>query len=232
MARMNWIPKLYVIADRGAFTSDHAWLSRLEGLATQLPPEHAALQLRIKDTAPDTRLRLVKAARAAVEKALSNGLRVILNGTETEARELGFSGVHWPEADVPTPDTTPNAAWLRGASTHSASALQAAAQAGAQFATFGPVFAPSTKPVAGVGTEALAQAVAQASIPVLAIGGMTPERVATCLGAGAAGVALVSSLMLAHRPEHVIASYLRALQWAQPSNPGPKTWAEGVPQHG
>ncbi len=82
----------------------------------------------------------------------------------------------------------PKPRWLVGRSAHNAAELDAAADA--DYIVFGTVFATDSKPgLAGQGVEALATAVRHAQAPVLAIGGMTPDRIRACAKAGAAGVA-------------------------------------------
>jgi thiamine-phosphate pyrophosphorylase len=56
------------------------------------------------------------------------------------------------------------------------------------------VFPSASKPGYGpaVGLEMLRAAAAAVSIPVLALGGITEDRIADCVAAGAAGVAGIS----------------------------------------
>jgi thiamine monophosphate synthase len=48
-------------------------------------------------------------------------------------------------------------------------------------------------------------------LPVLAIGGITPGRVADVRRAGAAGVGVISALLAADAPAHVVAQFLESL---------------------
>jgi thiamine monophosphate synthase len=72
-----------------------------------------------------------------------------------------------------------------GASTHNLPELRAAQEGGADYATFGPVFATASKAAYGppVGVEALREAVRASTIPVLALGGITADS-ARALGGG------------------------------------------------
>jgi thiamine-phosphate pyrophosphorylase len=76
-----------------------------------------------------------------------------------------------------------------GVSCHTPGEVANAAIQDADFAVFGPVFekkaVPNTRPT---GLEALRQACRE-RIPVLALGGVTAENAASCIQAGAAGIA-------------------------------------------
>jgi thiamine-phosphate pyrophosphorylase len=205
-----WIPEsgLYLIADRGAVGSSSEWLE----VVAELAATGAALQVRGKQATRDERARAVAAARAA-------GGRPLLNGTSDEARAAGAWGAHWPEALLPAALDDGEGLHAVGASVHSAEAAARAAGAGAGFLLFGPVFDPGSKPGTGVGLQALARFVAHAPLPVLAVGGITPGRVAGCRAAGAAGVAVVSGVLAARDRAAAVDEYRAA--W--------KAALEGVP---
>ena len=73
------------------------------------------------------------------------------------------------------------------------SAAHAAAASGANYIFFGPVFATPSKSIYGSpqGLARLAEVSRAVNIPVLAIGGVTLENAASCLQAGAAGLAAI-----------------------------------------
>jgi thiamine-phosphate diphosphorylase len=104
--------------------------------------------------------------------------------------------VHLP-ADSPAPDrwrAQAPAGFLIGVSCHSVEEVRKAEAQGADYALFGPVFPPLSKP-AGIepkGLEGLARAATAVRIPVLALGGVTLGNSAACVAAGAAGVAGIS----------------------------------------
>ncbi len=66
------------------------------------------------------------------------------------------------------------------------------------YRSFAPVFAPHTqdprRPKAPAGLQALQRAAGQSETPLLALGGVTPQRVQACLEAGAHGVAAIRTL--------------------------------------
>ncbi|MHB8589054.1 MAG: thiamine phosphate synthase [Candidatus Dormibacteraceae bacterium] len=103
------------------------------------------------------------------------------------------AGVNLPEGDIPVAEArTFLGSRLVGRSVHSIAAAQQAQREGADFVIFGPVWQsashPGSKPV---GLAALEHVVRAVRIPVLAIGGVTEERIAECHAAGAAGYAAI-----------------------------------------
>jgi thiamine-phosphate pyrophosphorylase len=94
--------------------------------------------------------------------------------------------------------------------------VQEAVQAqedGADFVTLGPVYETPSKTRYGrpVGTEVLRGAAKALSIPVLAIGGITPERVPEVMRNGASGVALISAIMEAKDIRKTTEEFVRKL---------------------
>lgn len=80
----------------------------------------------------------------------------------------------------------------------------------ADFLLVGSVYATASHPGrAGSGAERLAEMTGTA-LPVIAIGGITPERVAEVRGAGAAGVAVLRGVWDAPDPAEAVARYLDA----------------------
>jgi thiamine-phosphate pyrophosphorylase len=103
---------------------------------------------------------------------------------------------------------------LIGVSAHGDADVAAAAAAGADYATLSPIFATASKPGYGpeLGVAALTRA-ARHGLPILALGGVTAERVDECLRAGAAGIAVMGEVMRA-RPggvRDIVQRYAAAL---------------------
>jgi len=104
-----------------------------------------------------------------------------------------------------------------GARTQVASRGADEAKGGADFLFAGPVFRTASHPGReGIGTEGLRRIVTAAGgIPVLAIGGITPERVASAIGAGAHGVAVIRAVWDEERVEDAVRGFVRELEGAE-----------------
>jgi len=195
-------PKLYVIGDRGVFRTDEDWLRALEDVGSVLKPEESALQVRVKGSCDETRWKRMQKARDLLEPAIGRGLKVFVNGSLAQAQQLAYPGVHLTEKSIPLEPTVPPTTLEMAASVHSLDAVQKAYRAGVSFAVYGPVFRPKCKDAPPVGIESLRRVSRVTPIPLLALGGITPERVAECLDAGAQGVASISTVMKsANRPQ-------------------------------
>ena len=129
----------------------------------------------------------------AIELVASSSVPVIISSRCDIALASGAAGVNLPERDISVGDARRLLGQkLIGRSVHSLEAARQAEQDGADFVIFGPVWESESHPGAEpTGLEKLA-AVAQAlRIPVLAIGGVSEERIALCRAAGAAGFAAI-----------------------------------------
>ena len=197
---------LYYITDRSQFSGDED-SRRAQLLATVT---HAArcgvdyIQLREKDLSPrDLEVLAREVAQLRTENhKLTTG--VLINARTDVALACGANGVHLRSDDISPTDVrtiwTNSGAGTRvtvGVSCHTRAEVARAAQEGADFAVFGPVFEKvlpekmrgpgSTRPT---GLEVLHEA-CQEKIPVLALGGVTLENAAACIQVGAAGIAAI-----------------------------------------
>jgi thiamine-phosphate pyrophosphorylase len=97
---------------------------------------------------------------------------------------------------------------------HAVDEAIAAAKAGADWLFFGPVYDTPSKRAYGApqGLAALERVTTAVDVPVIAIGGITPERVADVRGAGAHGVAVISAILAAADPAAATRGFLDRLQ--------------------
>jgi thiamine-phosphate diphosphorylase len=97
-----------------------------------------------------------------------------------------------------------------GRSCHSASDVARAAREGCSYATLSPIYLTASKP--GYGPALGPGALAGHPIPVWALGGITAANAQACLEAGAAGVAVMGTVMRAADPAATVAAILPAIR--------------------
>lgn len=126
--------------------------------------------------------------------------RLVVNDRLDVALACGADGVHLRGDSLPIGDARgiAPAGFLIGRSVHSAP--EAAASAGADYLIAGTVFASTSKPAAAplLGVDGLRAIVRASGRPVLAIGGMSLERLDAVAAAGAAGLAAIDLFMASH----------------------------------
>ena len=178
-------------------------------LAAGLP----AVQVREKDLSAADLAFLCRRLRALT---LDAGALLVVNDRVDVALAVGADAVQRTGASLPIEDIRAIAdKRLRiGASVH---ALQEAVEAevkGADWVVFGPIYdTPSKRPFGPPqGLDRLARVVAAVRLPVVAIGGITPERVREVRAAGAAGVAVISGILAADSPADATRRFLDALR--------------------
>ena len=148
----------------------------------------------------------------SLRRATENG-SVFVNDRADVARIVGASGLHLPSAGLSLQEARAivgSDCWI-GRSAHSADEAARAAGEGADYVFLGPIWTTTSHPeTPPLGPRALS---ADTSVPVIAIGGITPEKVPLCMDNGAYGVAVISALWGA--PD--IASTVGALSLSFPS---------------
>jgi thiamine-phosphate pyrophosphorylase len=168
------------------------------------------LQVRVKSGSSGDFLAL---AASVVEQARRFGAAVIVNDRTDIARMAGAAGVHVGQDDLAPADVRAIAAeTMIGLSTHDRDQVADGLASVADYIAVGPVFGTATKDT-GYGARGL-DLVRHASghgKPVVAIGGMTIERAASVIEAGAAAVAVISDVLAGGDPEARTREYLRAL---------------------
>ena len=101
-----------------------------------------------------------------------------------------------------------------GCSTHNFNQAKKREAEGADFITYSPIYLTASKPGYGpaVGVANLARLAKQVKLPIFALGGITPARVAACMEAGAAGIAVMSGVMSPTGAGEEAKRYLDALR--------------------
>ena len=118
---------------------------------------------------------------------------VLISSRCDVALACGAAGVNLPESDISVADARSLLdGRLVGKSVHSIESARQAEAQGADYVIFGPVWESTSHPgVPPKGISALQAVARSVGIPVLAIGGVTEERIEPCLAAGAAGYAAI-----------------------------------------
>jgi thiamine-phosphate diphosphorylase len=129
----------------------------------------------------------------AIELVASSPVPVLISSRCDVALAANAAGVNLPERDIPVGDARALLGErLIGRSVHSLQSALDAEKEGADFVLFGPVWASKSHiDSVPAGIDALREVAAALRIPVLAIGGVTEERIAECSAAGAAGYAAI-----------------------------------------
>lgn len=214
MRRPPFDPPLCLVTDRRRFPAPAAGevfaAAEWRALDAAITAGVGAVQLREKDL--DGRALLARATRLA-ERCREAGVRLLVNDRADVALAAGADGVQLPGDGLPVAAARAllGDGRLIGRSVHGAGELDACAAA--DFVLFGPVFDTPAKRAYGPpqGLERLAAVVRAATVPVLAVGGIVPERVGELLGTGAAGVAVIGAILDAPDPAAVVARFRDAL---------------------
>jgi thiamine-phosphate pyrophosphorylase len=155
----------------------------------------------------DEALRLRELTRRA-------GAVLIVNDELDLAVAVDADGLHLGQDDLPLAVARRHVGTGRfiGISTHTLEEARAAAGEGADYLAVGPIFATATKTTRPpVGCEAIRRARAATSLPLVAIGGITPDNVAEVLRAGADSAAVISALCGAEDLPGAVDMFRRAM---------------------
>jgi thiamine-phosphate pyrophosphorylase len=179
-----------------------------ECLAAGLP----AVQVREKDLPAAELLTLCSRLRGPTRE---HGALLIVNDRVDVALATGADAVQRTSTSLPIDHIRAIAGRrLRiGASVHSLDEAVEAEARGADWIVFGPVYdTPSKRRYGGPqGLDALAKVTGRVHIPVVAIGGVTPARVADVRRAGATGVAVIAAILDAASPADAVRRFLERL---------------------
>ena len=142
------------------------------------------IQIREKDLSAR---ELFNLTREAVQQLQGSSTKILVNDRADVAIAAGAHGVHL-RGNSPPPSLFRRLGLIVAVSCHSLADVQQAAQEGAHFVVYGPIFRSPGKGEP-VGLDALADVCAKVAIPVFALGGVDESNQPLCLQAGAAGIA-------------------------------------------
>jgi thiamine-phosphate pyrophosphorylase len=185
------LARVYPIVDSAA------WIARLSGLGVRL------VQLRIKDT-PLARVRAeVRAARA---HCAAHAMQLVVNDYWQVVLEEGCDFVHLGQGDLDAADVAAlrRAGVRLGISSHDEAELERALSLGPDYVALGPIYPTLLKvmPWAPQGLTRIRQWKSRlGSTPLVAIGGITLERLPAVLAAGADVAAVVTDIVRSEDPE-------------------------------
>ena len=196
---MTKLPRVYPIVDSAA------WVRRLLGVGVRL------VQLRMKDRTEAQLRAEIREARGLCARA---GAQLIVNDYWTLALAEGCDFVHLGQSDLDTADVTAirKAGVKIGISTHSHEELVRALGLAPDYVALGPIY-PTVLKVMPWGPQGLERITEWkrrvGDIPLVAIGGLTVERLPGVFGAGADVAAVVNDIVSNQDPE------ARARQWLE-----------------
>jgi thiamine-phosphate pyrophosphorylase len=209
-------PLFCYVTDRRALPAEaggDAEAALLEQIRSAAAAGVGWIQLREKDLDAQSLFRLAGAAIAA-SRAVNPGAAILINDRLDVAWAVRADGVHLGEASLPvdlvagSKRLAGQPGFLVGASCHSPAGALRAEREGADYIFFGPVFATPSKASFGPpqGLARLAEVSRAVTIPVLAIGGVTPANASSCLQAGAAGIAAIRLFQQEHDLQPLLAA--------------------------
>ncbi len=200
--------RLCLVTDRAQTRGRDLVTVVAECLAAGLP----AVQLREKDLPAVELARLGRELRALTRR---HAAVLVVNDRADVALAVEADGVQRTSASLPVTDLRAIAdkRFRVGASVHSLEEAVAAAASGADWVVFGPVYETPSKRAYGPpqGLARLAAVARAVETPVIAIGGITPERVGEVRRAGARGVAVISAILAADSPADATRRFLDAV---------------------
>ncbi len=202
---------LYLITDRNQCGGGDL----VSGVERALRGGVRAVQLREKDLSTRERFELGTELRRLTSEFQA---KLFVNGNASLARAIGADGVHLPQdglpADVCRKVLGPG--MLIGVSTHSVAEAMEAAEKGADFITYGPVYHTPSKARYGppVGVESLRTVCGTVRLPVFPLGGIGASEIEEVVSAGAAGIGMISSVLSAPDVEAAASEIVKRLREA------------------
>jgi thiamine-phosphate pyrophosphorylase len=201
------LPRLYVILDAALLTvPETECAEKLVDAGVRL------LQYRNKGASASELFERSKRLSALLVPA---GVTFIVNDRADVASATEASGVHVGQEDLGAEAArlVIGTGKLLGVSTHTSEQFKQAIATSADYVAVGPVFSTSTKanPDPVVGIELIRRIRPLTDKPIVAIGGITLDRAAKVIQAGADSVAVISDVLLAPDPGQRARQYIELL---------------------
>jgi thiamine-phosphate pyrophosphorylase len=205
------LPRLYVILDASLITTSERDCAL--GLA-----EAGVRLLQYRNKSAPAK-QFLQSSRELAQMLCPRGVSFFVNDRPDVAHLAGASGVHVGQEDLDVEQARGivGREKLVGASTHNLEQFERAASSSADYIAVGPVFATSSKanPDPVVGLDFLRSVRALTDKPIVAIGGITLDRAAAAIGAGADSVAVISGILNTPDPGERAKQYLNTLEAAK-----------------
>lgn len=207
------LPRLYVVCDADV-CAQHGW-SIPDFAAACCDGGATLIQLRAKHLGSRDFLAAVD---AVVARASAYGATIVINDRADLARLSGAHGVHVGQDDLMPAHVrmVVGAEAVVGLSTHTVTQIDAACLEPVDYVAIGPVFGTRTKDTGyeAVGLDLVREAARRANAaqrPVVAIGGITLDRAADVIVAGAASVAVITDILVDGDPRARVHAFLDRL---------------------
>jgi thiamine-phosphate pyrophosphorylase len=205
------LPRLYVILDATLLNnSPHECARELAAAGVRL------FQYRDKSASGRD---FLTTSRELVSSLNSHRASLVVNDRPDIAVLAGAAGVHVGQEDL-DPDQARTIVgeemWV-GTSTHNLDQFRRAAATSADYIAVGPIFPTTSKanPDPVVGLELIRQVRQLTEKPIVAIGGITLERAASVIAAGADSVAVIRDIVCAEKPGEQARRFLDTLDAAK-----------------
>lgn len=172
-----------------------------------------AIQLRAKAlSARET----VELGRILLPETRAAGALFFVNDRVDIALVLDADGAHLGDDDLPlsAARSISPPGFLLGRSVDTPDEARVATAEGADYVGVGPVYATRSKSGLGapIGPDGIAAVAAATPLPVVGIGGISSENAAAVIAGGAAGVAVIQSVMSAPDPGHAVEEILMQIR--------------------
>ena len=165
--------------------------------------------------------RLTRLARMLNESTSASAVTLIVNDRVDIALAVGAAGVHLGARSLPPVEARRllGADRLLGVSVHSVSSAVEVAGTPVDYLFVGTLFeTPSHAGATAKGPEFMGTVASRVELPLIGIGGVTPERTHELLGSGGHGVAAIRGIWDSPSPPDAVQAYLHVLELGDPGD--------------